>query len=575
MPVKIQRARSAPETRHQAHRCFVACASAGKGGREYVPIASEACLTKVVLQQIRASSIISSRWIFRGDADQPFQQRGHLVFARLQPRSQVLSDVGTAATWGTHRQDAMEICASRQAPNWRPFVAAPPICLALTGLRALRYAFQFAHPAISLRAASVTRFRRPEPNWTNRRMAEEKLPTRSQDFSEWYNQLVLKAQLADYAPVRGCMIVRPYGWALWENIQQSLDRRFKATGHQNVAFPLLIPRSFIDKEKHHVEGFSPELAVVTIGGGEELAEPLVLRPTSETIIGHMWSKWIQSYRDLPVLMNQWNSVVRWELRTKLFLRTLEFYWQEGHTAHATREEAEAETLQLLDCWTTSWGLSTRVIGAIIMVHGDDQGLVLPPKLAPYQAVIVPIFKTDEEKASVLDAARKLKAELVKANIRVTLDEREGQSPGWKFNDWEMRGVPVRVELGPKDVAKQAAVLARRDRPGREGKISASLADLPTTIERLLAEIQQSLHDKALAFRKSNTHDAKTYDDLKKAVENGFAFSFWCGSPDCEAKIKEETRATMRCIPLEQEGGGGTCVYCGHPATARAIFARAY
>jgi prolyl-tRNA synthetase len=227
------------------------------------------------------------------------------------------------------------------------------------------------------------------------------------------------------------------------------------------------------------------------------------------------------------------------------------------------------------CWTTSWGLSTRVIGAIIMVHGDDQGLVLPPKLAPYQAVIVPIFKTDEEKASVLATARKLKAELMKADIRITLDEREGQSPGWKFNDWEMRGVPLRVELGPKDVAKQAAVLARRDRPGREGKISASLADLPSTIERLLGEIQQSLHDKALAFRKSNTHDAKTYEDLKKAVENGFAFSWWCGSADCEAKIKEETRATMRCIPLEQEAGSGKCVCCGQPATTRAIFARAY
>ncbi|MBI3405972.1 MAG: proline--tRNA ligase, partial [Acidobacteria bacterium] len=419
-------------------------------------------------------------------------------------------------------------------------------------------------------------------------------------------------------------------------------------GHQNVAFPMLIPRSFIEKEKHHVEGFSPELAVVTIGGGEELAEPLVIRPTSETIIGHMWSKWIQSYRDLPVLMNQWNSVVRWELRTKLFLRTLEFYWQEGHTAHATREEAEAETRQMLEiyadfavndaaipvipgeksetekfagahttyaieammgdgkalqsgtshflgqnfaeafevkyldqngklqhCWTTSWGLSTRFIGAIIMVHGDDQGLILPPKLAPYQVVIVPIFRTDEEKTIVLETARKLKSELLKANIRVTLDEREGTSPGWKFNDWEMRGVPLRVELGPKDIAKQAAVLARRDRPGKEGKISASLADLPRTIELLLAEIQQSLHDKALAFRKSNTHDAKTYDDLKSAVETGFAYSYWCGNADCEAKIKEETRATMRCIPLEQEGGSGNCVHCGQPATARAIFARAY
>jgi len=479
-------------------------------------------------------------------------------------------------------------------------------------------------------------------------MAEEKLPTRAEDFSEWYNQLVLKAQLADYAPVRGCMVVRPYGWALWENITAALDRRFKATGHQNVAFPMLIPRSFIDKEKHHVEGFSPELAVVTVGGGEELAEPLVIRPTSETIIGHMWSKWIQSYRDLPVLMNQWNSVVRWELRTKLFLRTLEFYWQEGHTAHATREEAEFETRQMLDiytdfavndaaipvipgkksdaekfagadvtfsieammgdgkalqagtshflgqnfaqafevryldqngqlqhCWTTSWGLSTRFIGAIIMVHGDDQGLVMPPKLAPIQAVIVPIYKTDEEKAGVLEAARKLNNELVKAGVRVKLDEREGQSAGWKFNDWEMRGVPVRVELGPKDVAKQAAVLARRDKPGREGKVSAPLTDMPATIEKLLAEIQQSLHDKALGFRKSNTHNAKNVEELKRAVETGFALASWCGSGDCEAKIKEETRATMRCIPLEQEGAAGDCVACGKPAKDRAIFARAY
>jgi prolyl-tRNA synthetase len=487
-------------------------------------------------------------------------------------------------------------------------------------------------------------------------MAEEKLPTRAQDFSEWYNQLVLKAQLADYAPVRGCMIVRPYGWALWENIQGALDRRFKATGHQNVAFPLLIPKSFIEKEKHHVEGFSPELAVVTIGGGEELAEPLILRPTSETIIGHMWSKWIQSYRDLPVLMNQWNSVVRWELRTKLFLRTLEFYWQEGHTAHATQQEAEDETRQMLDvytdfavndaaipvipgkksdaekfagaditysieammgdgkalqagtshflgqnfaqafevkyldatgvqqhCWTTSWGLSTRFIGAIIMVHGDDQGLVLPPKLAPYQVVIVPIFKNDEEKASVSAVAKEIKAQLVKANIRVTLDEREGQSPGWKFNDWEMRGVPLRIELGPKDVAKQSAVLARRDRPGKEGKVFASLADLPATVEKLLADVQDSLHAKALAFRRSNTHNSQTYDEFKKAVEGGFAYSGWCGSGTCEEKIKEETRATMRCIPIDQDavlgpGGGaasGKCVYCGQPAKNRAIFARAY
>lgn len=381
----------------------------------------------------------------------------------------------------------------------------------------------------------------------------------------------------------------------------------------------------------------------------------MVRPTSETIIGHMWSKWIQSYRDLPVLMNQWNSVVRWELRTKLFLRTLEFYWQEGHTAHATREEAEAETRQMLDiyadfavndaaipvipgkksdaekfagaevtysieammgdgkalqsgtshflgqnfaqafeirfldqigqlqyCWTTSWGLSTRVIGALIMVHGDDQGLVLPPKLAPYQVVIVPIFKTEAEKAAVLETARGLKTALAKGEIRVTLDEREGASPGWKFNDWEMRGVPLRVELGPKDVAKQAAVLARRDRSGREGKQSAALAELPQTIEGLLGEIQRSLYDKALTFRRANTVQAKSYEQLKSAVETGFAYSYWCGSAECEAKIKEQTRATMRCIPLDPtlgEGGPpagpGVCVYCGQPAQERALFARAY
>src|SRR3974377_117 len=487
-------------------------------------------------------------------------------------------------------------------------------------------------------------------------MADLKLPSRSEDFSEWYNQLVLRAELADYAPVRGCMIVRPYGWALWENIQQALDRRFKATGHQNVAFPLFLPKSFIEKEKHHVEGFSPELAVVTIGGGEELAEPLIVRPTSETIIGHMWAKWVQLYRDLTVLMNQWNSVVRWELRTKLFLRTLEFYWQEGHTAHATREEAVFETKQMLDvytdfavneaaipvipgaksdaekfagaditysieammgdgkalqagpsdflgenfgqafevkyldqsgvlqhCWTTSWGLSTRFIGAIIMVHGDDQGLVLPPKLAPTQVVIVPITNTDEEKATIFKTARELKAQLVKANLRVTLDEREGFSPGWKFNDWEMRGVPLRVELGPKDVAKQSAMLARRDRPGKEGKTSASLADLPATLEKLLGEHQQALLDKALALRRANTHETKTYDDFRKAVESGFAFAYWCGDGECETAIKEGTRATMRCIPLDPDpvlghgsaSGTGTCVHCGKPAKARAIFARAY
>src|SRR5438067_4277590 len=400
-------------------------------------------------------------------------------------------------------------------------------------------------------------------------MADQKLPTHAEDFSEWYNQIVLRAELADYAPVRGCMIVRPYGWALWENIQQALDGRFKATGHVNAAFPLLIPRSFIEKEQSHVAGFSPELAVVTIGGGEKLEEPLVIRPTSETIIGHAYTKWIQSYRDLPVLINQWNSVVRWELRTKLFLRTLEFFWQEGHTAHATFDEAEAETRQMLEvytdfaineaaipvipgrksaserfagadqtysieammgdgkalqagtshnlgqnfakafniryldrggvlqyCWTTSWGLSTRVIGAIIMVHGDDEGLILPPRLAPIQGVSVPIFKTAEEKQTVVETARRLVKEMIDAGLRVKLDEREGMTPGFKFNDWEMRGVPIRIEIGPRDVAARSVVMARRDRSGKEGKTTASLDGLVSHVRNLLEDVQRSLYAQA-------------------------------------------------------------------------------
>jgi prolyl-tRNA synthetase len=479
-------------------------------------------------------------------------------------------------------------------------------------------------------------------------MSDLKLPSRLDDFSEWYNELVLRAELADYAPVRGCMIVRPYGWALWENIQQSLDRSFKATGHVNAAFPLLIPRSFIDKEKSHVEGFSPELAVVTHGGGEELEEPLVVRPTSETIIGHSFAKWIQSYRDLPLLINQWNSVVRWEMRTKLFLRTTEFWWQEGHTAHATLEEAEAETRQMLDiyrdfavndaaipvlpgrksdserfagadqtfsieammgdgkalqsgtshnlgqnfakafeiryldkngalqhCWTTSWGLSTRFIGAIIMVHGDDQGLILPPRLAPYQAVIVPIFKTDEEKTQVIQAAQKIKAELASSQLRVILDEREGASPGFKFNDWEMRGVPLRIEIGPKDVQKNSVVLARRDKPGREGKSFVPQAGLIDAVKQTLDSIQKALYEKALSFRESNTADPKDYKEFQSAVEKGFAYSFWCGSAQCEKSIKEDTKATLRCIPVDQSKDAGRCIYCGQPAHERAYFAKAY
>lgn len=491
-------------------------------------------------------------------------------------------------------------------------------------------------------------------------MADEKLPSRSEDFAEWYNQLVVKAELADYAPVRGCMVVRPYGWALWENITAALDRRFKETGHVNAAFPTLIPMSFFEKEKEHVEGFSPELAVVTHGGGEKLEEPLVVRPTSETIIGYMYARWIKSYRDLPVLINQWGSVVRWELRTKLFLRTLEFYWQEGHTAHASEAEARQETLRMLDvyadfaindaavpvikgvksesekfagavqstsieammgdkralqsgtshffgqnfarafeiqyldqtntlqyCWTTSWGLSTRMIGAIIMTHGDDQGLILPPALAPIQAVIVPIYKNDAEKAAVMPAAERAFAELKAAGIRLKMDDREEVTPGFKFNDWEMRGVPLRIEIGPKDVEKENVMLARRDAPGREGKSLVAQAHLASTCGRLLSEIQQSLLRRAAAFRDSNIHDPKTYDELKEVVQDGWAFSWWCGDATCEARVKEETKATTRCIPFDpsttlgaqgrpfDQPGGGKCIVCGKKAAQKVYFARAY
>jgi prolyl-tRNA synthetase len=477
-------------------------------------------------------------------------------------------------------------------------------------------------------------------------MAEEKLPTRSGNFAEWYNQLVLKAELADYAPVRGCMVVRPYGWAVWENMTAALDRRFKATGHVNAAFPLLIPMSFFEKEKSHVKGFSPELAVVTIGGGETLEEPLVVRPTSETIIGTMYSKWIKSYRDLPVLINQWGSVVRWEMRTKLFLRTLEFYWQEGHTAHATPEECQDETLRMLDVyadfaiedgaipvvkgrksqsekfagadnsfsieammgdtkalqagtshnlgqnfakafdiqysdrnnllqyvWTTSWGLSTRFVGAVIMTHGDDQGLILPPKLAPYQVVVIPIYKNDEEKAQVLPVVSKVEQEL--GSFRLKTDSREEVTPGFKFNDWEMRGVPLRIEIGPKDVQKGTLAISRRDMPGKSGKSFIQHNQLEGQVAELLQSIQASLFERALAFRRAHTFDPKDYEELKQVVDKGWAFSWWCGDAECEARVKDETKATTRCIPLEQEPGQGTCIVCGKPATEKVIFGRAY
>jgi len=472
---------------------------------------------------------------------------------------------------------------------------------------------------------------------------------RSVDFAQWYNEIVRRAELADYAPVRGCMVIRPYGYALWENVQASLDRRFKETGHQNAYFPLFIPYSFIEKEAEHIEGFSPQLAVVTHGGGEKLEEPLVVRPTSETIIGHLYAKWIKSYRDLPLLINQWANVVRWEMRPRLFLRTTEFLWQEGHTAHATSQEAQEEALRMLDiyadfaereaaipvikgrksesekfpgaetsytiegmmgdrkalqmgtshylgqnfarafdiqyldknnelqyCWTTSWGVSTRLIGAIVMVHGDDQGLILPPRLAPIQLVIVPIYKSDEERSRVLEFTERVAAELGRA-VRVKVDSRDEYTAGWKFNEWELRGVPLRMEIGPRDVANEEITLARRDRPGREGKWTVPASQAAAEVDRALADVQQGLYQRALSFREEHTHRPKNWDEFVTAVEDGFALAPWCGDPACERAIQEKTRATNRCLPLDQEPlpQGAKCIHCGRPAKTMALFARAY
>ena len=477
-------------------------------------------------------------------------------------------------------------------------------------------------------------------------MAEEKLTSQKENFSEWYNQVVLRADLADYSPVRGCMVVKPYGWALWENIKADLDRRFKETGHVNAAFPMLIPMSFFEKEKDHVEGFSPELAVVTHGGGQELEEALAVRPTSETIIGYMYAKWIKSWRDLPVKINQWANVMRWEMRPRLFLRTAEFYWQEGHTAHATYEEAQEETLQMLDvyasfardmaaipvlkgvksetekfpgavntysieammgdtkalqagtshnlgqnfakafdikylspnntleyCWTTSWGVSTRMIGAIIMAHGDDNGLVLPPRLAPYQIVIVPIFKNDDEKAVVMECVDKVMAQL--KDFRVKLDDRTELTPGFKYHEWELRGVPLRLEIGPKDVEKNSVMAARRDIPGKPGKSFLSQDNLADQVRDLLDTIQDGILAKAEKFRDDNIHEANTYDDLKDIVEHGWAEAWWCGDPACEAKIKADTKATTRCMNFEHQHGHGKCVCCGKDAEKKIYFSKAY
>jgi prolyl-tRNA synthetase len=480
-------------------------------------------------------------------------------------------------------------------------------------------------------------------------MSAQALTPPSEDFSKWYNEIVYRADLAGQSPVRGCIIVKPYGYELWEAVKAGLDRRFKETGHQNAYFPVFIPESFLKREAEHVEGFSPELAVVTIAGGKELEEPYVVRPTSETIIMDAFKNWIQSYRDLPLLLNQWANVVRWELRTRPFLRTTEFLWQEGHTAHATYDEAEAETMQMLDvyadfatndaaipvikgrksdsekfagalhtytieammgdkralqsgtshnlgqnfakafeiqyldqgneqqfCWTTSWGLSWRIIGGIVMAHGDDKGLRLPPKLAPYQAVIVPIYKNDDQRSVVLDTAYRLKAELKADGIRVHLDNRDDQSPGFKFNDWEMRGVPVRIEVGPKDVEKNSVVAARRDIPGRDGKQFFSQENLAAQIHDLLDEIQANMLQQATDFRDANTHDVATYDEFKQVIESGgFARGYWAGSAEDENTVKTETAATHRCYPFDQPDAAGTCLFTGQPAERVAIFAKAY
>ncbi len=481
---------------------------------------------------------------------------------------------------------------------------------------------------------------------------ERKVTPRSQDFAAWYNDIILRAELADYSPVRGCIVFRPDGFAIWEGLRDELDRRIKKTGARNAYFPLFIPQSFIHKEAQHVEGFSPELAVVTHGGGKELEEPLIVRPTSETIINHMFAQWIHSHRDLPLMLNQWCNVVRWEMRTRMFLRTTEFLWQEGHTAHATQAEAERETLTMLEVyrsfceeylaiplitgrksaaerfagavetytieglmgdgralqcgtshflgqnfakafetrylddnnqmqhvWQTSWGVSTRLLGAIIMVHGDDQGLRIPPTIAPIQVVIVPIWRKPEERETVLGAARAALGALEEAGIRGKLDEREGLTPGFKFNEWEMRGVPLRVEIGPRDVASGEVVLARRDMPGKEAKLKSPIAELPARSRALLGEIQRNLYAQAVAWKQAETRQFDDYSSFRKQMEGegggGLADVYWCGAPACETRIREETKATCRAIPLDQQVSPGRCIVCGENATERAFFAKAY
>ena len=476
----------------------------------------------------------------------------------------------------------------------------------------------------------------------------KEITPRSQDFSQWYLDVVLKAELADYGPVKGCMIIRPYGYAVWEAMQADMDRRIKETGHVNAYFPLFIPKSFLEKEKEHVEGFSPECAWVTIGGGEELDEPLAIRPTSEAMICSMYAKWVRSWRDLPVLINQWANVVRWEKVTRPFLRTTEFLWQEGHTLHATEAAAEEETLRMLHVyrafseetlampvlwgrksesekfagalrtyaiealmgdgkalqagtshnlgqhfataygieyldkdqqralpWSTSWGTSTRMIGGLVMTHGDDSGLILPPKVAPHQVVIVPIppRKGDWSEA-VLPKAREAQALLRGAGIRAHLDDRDQHQPGFKYADWEMRGAPLRLEIGPRDVEKDQAVLVRRDT--RE-KTFLPLAGLAAAVKERLDVFQADLLTRARKFVADNTTRVSGYDEFKQVMSDrrGFIVAGWCGDAACEAAIKQETKATVRVIPIEGEATPGACVHCGKPSPREVYFAQAY
>ncbi|MDX1815981.1 MAG: proline--tRNA ligase, partial [Thermodesulfobacteriota bacterium] len=473
---------------------------------------------------------------------------------------------------------------------------------------------------------------------------EKGITSRSEDFPQWYNDVVMRAELADYSPVKGCMVIRPYGYAIWENVQRLLDKRIKDAGHENAYFPLFIPESFLSREADHVEGFAPECAVVTHGGGKKLEENLYVRPTSETIMYAMYSKWIRSWRDLPVLINQWGNVVRWEMRTRLFLRTTEFLWQEGHTAHATAEEAEKEVLKILGIykefaenvlaipvydgvktdaekfagaaktctieammqdrkalqlgtshdlgqnfskafnvsfqdkdgklsyvWQTSWGVSTRLIGAIVMAHGDDKGLVLPPRIAPVGVVIIPIYRDEPSRQKVMEVANKCK-EMIGEAAAVKIDDRDQYTPGYKFNDWELRGVPLRVEIGPRDVEKGQVVLVRRDTGDKE---MIPQSQVKRRVTELLDQMQISLFERCRAFRDENTVEVDDFGEFSEKMESPgiFARSHWCGDSECEATIKEKTKATIRCVPFDANDEKGECVLCRKESKRRVIFAR--